>query len=239
MSYNIVDTNLIQINEELKINILKIGDHTNHTLLVIDDFLKNPDDLLSIIKSQPIEKEKGKWSHSLNLKFPQIRQAFNYLAREHFGITHVENIFDDINLQFNLTSGGSLCNYTDLVPHIDEAFCAFSIFLNKDEDCQGGTGFYKHVKTGLDYNVEYFDSEFKKSDNYWLIYETYRKIRKHDYEVVFDSRVIDTNDWELQLVADAKFNRFVMYPAYIFHTAYIEKDWYQNEDRVTLTGFIK
>jgi len=236
MNYNIVDTELIKVSEDVKLQVLTVGEETKHTVIVIDNFLQNPEDLLSIIETHPIEMEWGKWGHPTHLKLMFIRKMFNYLASEYYGVTDIVDLEDKLRLQFNIVNGGMPCNYTTIIPHIDPAMLAFSLFLNKD--CEGGTGFYKHKKSGIDYQVEYFDEGFKKTEKYWQIHETYRKAKKHDYETILDSRNIHEDDWELQYVVDAQYNRFVMHPSYIFHSAYVEKEWYQEEKRVSLAGFI-
>ena len=57
MSYNIVDTDLIEINSYLEIETHEIG---NHKIIVIDNFLKNPEYLLSLMQRHPIEDYKVK-----------------------------------------------------------------------------------------------------------------------------------------------------------------------------------
>lgn len=236
MNLNIVDTDLIKVSENLNLQILSVGEETKHKVIVIDNFLENPDDLLSILETHPIEIEWGKWGHSTYLRVMEIRKMFNYLGAAHYGVTDIDDIVKRIQLQFNIVNGGMPCNYTTIIPHIDPAMLAFSLFLNKD--AKGGTGFYKHKKSGVDFQVDYFDADFKKTETYWQIHETYRKAKKHDYETVLDSRNINEDDWELQFVVDAAYNRFVMHPSYIFHSAYVEKEWYQEEKRVSLAGFI-
>jgi len=236
MDFKLIDTNKIKVSEDVKLQILTVGEETKHTLIVIDNFLENPDDLVSIIESQPLEMEPGKWGHDTLFKFPYIRKMFNWLAKEYYGVSHVEDIQEQIKLQYNIINGGMPCRYTTIIPHIDPAMLAFSLYLNKE--CEGGVGFYKHKKSGIDYQVGYFDENFKKSEQYWQIYETYRKAKKSHEEIEFDSRDIREEDWELQYVVDAAYNRFVMHPGYIFHTAYIEKEWYQQEKRVSLAGFL-
>lgn len=241
MSYNIVDTELIEINDELELQLISCGINKNHTILIIDNFLKNPNDLLSILKSYPIEKNSTHWwGHQLphDLKFPRIRNSVNFLAKEYFNITHVKDVFSEIVLQFNLVPGNKESWNSHMVPHIDQAFVAGSLFLNDDVDCKGGTGFYKHKKSNIDYEMSYVDEEFKETAHYWAIGETYKLIKEHDHVVTFDSREINKEDWELQFIVESKFNRFIMHPSYIFHAPYVEKDWYVNNERVSLAMFL-
>ena len=241
MKYNFVDSSQIELNENLKLQILEVGEN-KHKVIIIDDLLKNPEDLLSIVESHPFDMslELGKWGHETHLRFPKIKKLFDYLAKSQYGVTHLtDEMFDEkILLQFNVVNGGVQSPNSIITPHIDKAYLAFSIFLTSDEHNKGGTSFYKHKKSGLDYDISYFDEEFKKTESYWQIHETYRKVKKHDFLTVFDPTSIDEEEWELQFIADAKFNRFIMHPSYMFHTLYVEKEWYQEEKRLSLAGFI-
>lgn len=247
MTYNFVESDLVQINENLNLKISHIGEQ-NHQIIIIDNFLQNPEYLLEIIKSIPIEKNLNNqsgygagWHSTLPLRFSQIKQTAHYLAINNYNMSPPKegNPHQNIYLQTNILHGGIVCNYTSMLPHVDDAFLGFNLFLNKDDDCKGGTMFYSHVKSGLDSQSSYFDSEFSKSNEYWKIHETYRKAKKYDYEVEYDSKMIDEDpEWEKSFLIEAKYNRFVMYPSSLFHSAYIEKDWYQDEYRVSLAGFI-
>lgn len=73
MNYNVIDTSEIRVNNQLDVETITLGDDTKHTILVIDNFLENPEDLLSIIEQHPLEMEWGKWGHPINLKLPQIK----------------------------------------------------------------------------------------------------------------------------------------------------------------------
>lgn len=238
MNYNVVDTGNIIVNDNLDIDIITLGDDVKHTILVIDNFLQNPEDLLSIIEQHPLEMQWGKWGHPINLKLPGIKMVFNYLATNYYGMPK-DAVKDpkDIQLQLNIVNGGMPCNYTTIIPHIDPAMLAFTLYLNKEEECKGGTSFFQHVPSGIDYQIGYFDEPFKKTEKYWQIHETYRKAHKNDYELEMDTRELN-DDWAIEHDVEMKFNRFVMHPSYIFHTAYIEKEWFQEEKRVSLAGFI-
>lgn len=242
MKYNFVNTNDIEINDNLNMMVYEIGEETKHKVLVIDDFLKNPEDVLSIIETHPFDSaiELVKWGHETHLKFPNIRKVFAALASVYYGVDRIDDseLDEKIKLQFNLINGGIKCPNRCIIPHVDQAHLAFSLFLNPNGNNPGGTGFYKHVKSNVDYDLSYSDEEFKRTEQYWQIHETYRKAKRDDFETIFDSRNISQEDWELQFVADVKFNRLVMHPSYLFHTFYIEKDWYTEEKRLSLAGFL-
>ena len=98
MNYNVIDTSQVEINENLKLQVLTVGEEAKHTIIVIDDFLKNPESLLSIIEMHPIEFVPGKWGHPTHLKLPLIRKMFDHFAREYYGITHVDDLEEKMKI---------------------------------------------------------------------------------------------------------------------------------------------
>jgi hypothetical protein len=239
MNFNFVDTDIIHISEELETTITSIPD-TNHLVIVIDNFLKNPEELKNIVSRQLFElnpKNKSSnpgWISLSNLKFDQISKTANYLADNFYNLSD-----GSINFQFNLFQGGVDCKYTSLLPHVDSSFLAFQIYLNESSECKGGTNFYKHIESEMDHNVEYFDTDFKLSEGYWKFMRYHREVTENDFSTILDSRQIDLNTWELIHSVEMKYNRFVMYPSYVFHSAYIEKEWFQDIKRIGLMGFLK
>lgn len=239
MNFNFVDTDLIQINDNLQLEISTIP-NTNLKILTIDNFLKNPEDLQKIAYQQTFEKNPENkngspgWISISNLKFYQIATTAKYLSDNYFNIFHNNKI----NFQFNLFEGGMPCKYTSILPHVDQSLCAFQIYLNNPEDSFGGTRFYRHIESGLEVNVEYIDSDFKKLESYWKFKNHYKEVNQNNYNTILDSRQIDLSTWELIHEVEMKYNRFIMYPSYIFHSAYIEKEWYQEIKRIGLVGFL-
>ena len=238
MKLNFISTGDIDINDNLNMILYNVGEENPHTVLVIDDFLKNPQDILSILENYCFDIEEI--THETSLKFPNIKKVFNALSKIYYNTEDINaSMFNEkIKLQFSLLNGGKSCSSKDVIPHITSSRTSFSLFLNSNQQDLGGIGFYKHKKSNIDYDISYFDEEFKKTEQYWHIYETYRKSYKNAINVSFDSRIISEEDWELQFVADNKFNRLIVYPSYMFHSPYIEKDWYTEQKRLTLEGFI-
>lgn len=239
MNFSFIDTDLINIQDNLELQITEIP-NTNHKVIVIDNFLKNPEDLREIASKQLFEKTPNNknshpgWVSLSNLKFNQITKTAEYLADVYYNVINRSIVY-----QFNLFQGGMPCKYTSLLPHVDSSFFAFQIYLNLPTESQGGTNFYKHIDSGLDHNVEYFDSDFKMTEDYWKFMNHYKEVEENNYNTILDSRQIDPQYWQPIHHVEMKYNRFVLYPSYVFHTAYIEKEWYQEEKRVGLVGFMK
>jgi hypothetical protein len=249
MTFNIIDSDIIKINDDLDVQVSKIGE-TGHVIVTIDNFLKNPEDLVSIIEKYPIEKNDTStdnpnsmgyfpgWTTSFGIKVLEIRKTFNYIAKKYYDINHIENLMYSTSIQINLLNGGIPLSLKSLHPHTDPSILAFSLYLNKDEDCNGGTAFYKHVKSNIDYDVSMFDEDFKKTENSILIQKTKEKYNKPNLVSILDSRLID-EEWEKTFMIKMKYNRIVFHPGYMFHGAYMHKEWFQDKKRVSLAGFLK
>ena len=240
--YNFVDTDLIEINDNLELEIRQIP-NTNHKILIIDNFLKNPEYLREIAFKQTFEKtpfhksNNPGWVASPNLKFSQILKTAEYLVENYYDIKQKEEFISQF--QFNLFQGGMPCKYSSILPHTDPAFFAFQIYLNLPEECLGGTNFYKNIECDIDHNVEYFDSDFKRTEKYWKLNNYLNEKEKNNFNTILDSKQIDPNEWENIYNVEMKYNRFVLYFSCIFHTVYIEKEWYQDPKRIGLVGFLK
>ena len=95
------------------------------------------------------------------------------------------------------------------LPHIDlpdvtSRGWAGLIYLNKDDECKGGTGFYTYK--GHQVNP--------KQDGLW------------DKDYVCDS----IGPWELMHLAEMKLNRMIMYPATVMHTPYDKPGFFEGDD---------
>lgn len=239
MNFNFVDTDSIHISDKLELEITNIP-NTNHKILTIDNFLKNPEVLQKIASQQLFEKTPSNkngspgWISITNLKFEQIITTVKYLSDNYFDVFHNNKT----SLQFNLFEGGMPCKYTSILPHVDQSLCAFQIYLNNPEDCYGGTNFYRHKESGLDVNVEYLDSNFKETESYLKFKDYFNEENNNNYNTILDSRQINDSVWEVMQRVEMKYNRLVVYPSYIFHSAYIEKEWYQDTKRIGLVGFL-
>lgn len=248
MDINFIDTDSIEINDTLNLTISYIPE-TKHKILIIDDFLKNPDDLRNIALQHPFEKTPGRngnknpgWISTSNLNYFQIKKTALYLTEKYFNV----NYNNEIKIQYNLLDTNINCKYLSIIPHVDHSFFAFQIYLNYPKECFGGTNFYKNKECNLDHNIEYFDADFTKTENYWKLMKYYEKIAKNEsemnknenYDLKIDSRLVHEDVWEKIGTVEMKYNRFVMYPSYVFHSAYIESGWYDEFKRISLLGFL-
>jgi hypothetical protein len=245
MNYKIFDTDLIEINDNLDLQICRIGDGA-HIAIIIDNFLKNPEYLKEITQSHPFDlnyknnSSSPGFSSPTALKYYKIKKTATYLAKNYFNLTHVDDNYslESIYVQFNLLKGGCPCKYSSIAPHVDPAFLAFQIYLNEPDDCNGGTSFYKNKEANTDVDAYYIDKNHKQKEEYFKLKKYRNKLESIDHNTILDCRLIDFKDWEEYFRIEMKYNRFVIYPSYAFHAPYIEKEWFRDTYRVSLVGFL-
>ncbi|WP_051504067.1 DUF6445 family protein [Sphingomonas jaspsi] len=93
--------------------------------------------------------------------------------------------------------------------HIDESDWTGVLYLTLDEDCQGGTEFYRHRPT--------------MTDRVPMTVEGVQALGFPDYETlqhqILDIDALDRSKWELSMRVPMRFNRLVLLQAQYWHTA--------------------
>ena len=108
-------------------------------------------------------------------------------------------------------------------PHIDHYSrysYAIMLYLNKPNDCYGGTSIYKSKK--INNILPFNNNQFIGKDNYEkLIVNT-------------DNIIKNSNDfWELNYLVKMKYNRLVIYESCLFHSIYLDSFKLFNKKRYT------
>jgi hypothetical protein len=204
------------VNEELKVKRVEIGPR-RRVLGIVDDFYKNPMAVRELaLMIPPTTNERiltrlpaGPDSGRINAFYimDHLGPIYDELARglypEIYGTrqnrTIVESLRDSTFIVNVMTSN----NLPPRTPHIDHPeywALASAIYLNIEEECAGGTAFYTF--DGKDTGVErgLFPGD-KDLDHY-----------------VSDSE----GSWKLEYLAEMKFNRMIIYPASMYHAAYVK-----------------
>ena len=122
-------------------------------------------------------------------------------------------------------------------PHVDTTLYGTVLYLNPEEDIQGGTSFFSHSSTGLT-NMEHVHKPFKRTEEYWNLREwTYDFMKKSEEKIDCDSLLME-DVWEEEHHIKMKYNRMIIFPSYMWHSAIIKKGWYKDKPRVSLSGFV-
>lgn len=221
------ESEVFAINPDLEANVHVVGPEEVR-VVVIDNFYKNPDmvrDLsLSIPPTENIKIMAGTpgtriFSH---YDFESMVPIFKHIFRTVYGdITkdvtddHIYNSVRTTPFCVNINQSSDLPPVT---PHIDDRDCmlfAAGIYLNTPEESAGGTSFYMLNGKQMITNEEIQG---------WLT--------KHGREKFWDHYITDTEDvpdWDLLSVAEMKYNRLVMYPGNVAHTAYMKPDMFTGD----------
>ncbi|MCH1430505.1 MAG: DUF6445 family protein [Chlamydiales bacterium] len=232
---------------KLRIHKEAIG---KHKVIIIDDFYKHPEAVRDFILKSPSSKWEGilygykgsRHMFCLNLE-PMFKVLRKVLQKEfhHIADNNPPLFQSNIIIQKNEPAGPCA------QPHTDEAMFAFSIFLNPNESCSGGTAFYKHKPSGIQaYPITTFDN--KMPQHLLDVMEAYKlkNIEELRYFIYGDEKtkggtqsyIVNSNQqWELLKVCEMKFNRMMLFEGQIFHSAYITPEMYIDEYRISQVGF--
>tara|TARA_B100001057_G_scaffold496951_1_gene599803 strand:+ start:873 stop:1559 length:687 start_codon:yes stop_codon:yes gene_type:complete len=185
-------------------------------IVYIDNFYKNPNMVRNLaIKSPPTSDPRilggvtGSRVASF-FDFQHIYPIWVEIAQGVFGLKKEEEDKFEASM-FSTPFSVNVTQSKDRpdLPHIDlpditSRGWAGLIYLNKGDECKGGTGFYTYK--GHQVNP--------KQDGLW------------DKDYVCDS----IGPWELMHLAEMKFNRMIMYPATVMHTPYDKPGFFEGDD---------
>lgn len=93
--------------------------------------------------------------------------------------------------------------------HVDESHWTGVLYLSRNEDCRGGTEFYRHIPTGTD------RVPMDIKDLNALGYSSYKEME----EEILNKDALDRSKWELTVSVPARFNRLVLIQPHYWHTA--------------------
>ena len=213
-----------------KIDYRTIGD-TKIPLVVVDNFYQNPNTVRDFALSLPYTKSKYVCLNSpgervnLELDIRIIRDVTYKLMR-----LQTSNIKPNpAAVTFNKMNGGEKLEALQINPHVDDINnlnTAMIVYLNKPNECEGGTAFYRHKRTGLEI--------CKTQEQVASTFDDFPKLTRTEY----DDFITESNDeWELIDMVKMKYNRMIVYPPNVFHSAYLTKDNFLEYDRITQLGF--
>ncbi len=174
-------------------------------LWVIDDFLNNPEEVrnraLSLTYSRT-GRYPGRGSAE-QLAIAGLQEAVSSIVRQ------------PLSANWPANHAHSTCRLTlaedngEAPIHVDPNYLSGILYLSRPEDCQGGTEFYRHKRTGTDRMP--FDLEGLRS----IGYESYAELEKD----LLHKDGMDRSKWEHRLTVPMRFNRLILLQPYYWHTA--------------------
>lgn len=220
MINNTIDEeNVFRINKDCSISYEEIGP-TKIKCVTVDNFYENPDlvrDLALIIPASKNKRIRGNNpAERVNAFYVLDDMAWIYdkLIRQYWpeiaDNIHPDGIFESFRRATFMVNIMQSTNLPNVAPHQDNTSgvnWASTIYLNKDNECAGGTSFYT------------FNGQDNISSN---------SLNKHGKPL--DRYITDSvGDWELVGIAPMKYNRMVLYNQSILHTAYVKPEMFTGD----------
>lgn len=213
------EAEVFAVNEDLKYEVVKVG-ALEQKVVIIDNFYKNPEMVRDLALAIPPTTNERILTNLPTGRTSGRISAFYLL--DHMGESYdkvIREVWPDICMQYQpdyffesfkratfMVNVMTSENLPPRVPHTDfpdPRVFASAIYLNKPEECAGGTAFYSFGGSCIG----------RKCPSTIDVAET----TKPDHFVVDDC-----GDWKLEYVAEMKWNRAVIYSQALYHTPYIK-----------------
>ena len=223
---------LFEVRKDLRLSLEPIKDQI--PTIVIDDFLKHPEQARAVVGRAPAanwKHEKGGRNfvdyYDCRLRFPirypnDIVSAAQHVIRDVYKIaTRPADASVDVNwfMQINDRRADFAVPHSDMT-NVQRSFTCI-LFLNRREECSGGTAFFR----------------FKKSGSL-VLDEAYVKAIKDDSRLAetgldyWPSAVAES--WETVGTVEMVPGRLLIFPSEYFHAAYHPQDSFYEFPRLTL-----
>lgn len=181
------------------------------TLSIFDNYLRDPERLILESKKLQYQRSTLNPSNVISTKSKYASDFYRRLIK-----FHGKKIdWEDSSGNYRKTTQQEVIQYKNtFFAHSDGItdFVAI-LYLSKPEECHGGTGFYRHIATGL----EGFHDEPKV-----LEVMKKHKISFDDLVIELDRDARNPKAWELTDRIDMQYNRILIYNGRIFHSHIFE-----------------
>ena len=225
---------VFEISKNYSVDIKKLG-RKQTTVVVVDDFYKNPMMVRQLALDIPasfnqrIRGNNPAWRINAFYVLDSMAWVFDQLCRQYY--PNIMSHWSPNMMSESFMRGTFMVNVMQsenlppMSPHMDNPSglnFASTIYLNTENESNGGTSFYEFAgKESIQDNDSY---------NYYDKEKT-TPITKY----ITDS----IGDWEMTGMVPMKFNRMVLYPQNMLHTAYVKQGmFYDNLYRLNQQFFI-
>jgi|GEM_PF-2700255 len=195
-------------------------------VVVIDDFFENPQAIHAHIQTSDFEKQMGLYPGKHHFSSLSSKPWLNWLNQKNSEPRGpLENAFDGelvhVSEHYETVGFGVITlkeeelTIAHSMPHTDH-FCDYSmlVYFFDEDDVNGGTSFHRFLPTG----------EVTGPIDYYHIDAAPPEDRERGYNQA--GKTI----WETVAYVPAKFNRFVLFPGNLFHSAVLYGDPRPKED---------
>ena len=226
------------VNLDLEIEILTI-EGTDNQVVVADNFYQHPEMVRNIILNSPYPIWKDQpgtrnftdyydCRQSIYLPYKGVQNVVMEISRQFLNITQhtPEPIFNSNVFKLITEQPANAQPF----PHDDGILIAALVMLNTEQECSGGTAFYRsksprHDRMPADpVRHKEIHEQIFTGDNY----ETGTRYFMENYE----------KHWEVLGVIPMKYNRLLVYPGIMFHGAWHEPNAFKDYFRINQAMFL-
>ena len=214
-------------------------------LAIVDNLYRDPDAVRRFALAQSFDADggiyPGRFARVPLPTCPMVELA-NRVLRTDGGRWLAINVGYEGVVAFAIpTAAGRDLTPLQQIPHPD-GFCDYAgvLYLSKPADCTGGTSFWRHQRSGLEYSpVDGDPRSAAQVDRYGVASPAKllsRMIHETLTEVIGGYITRSNENWELIEVVEMRTNRLVIYDANLFHSIHAPRtDWVPDPDRPRLT----
>ena len=247
MQLNIIDDKTHKVSDDLHYEVTRLE---NHPVITVDNVLADPHAFIeNVVQKVPMQFNNMEvedevfpgYQSKLRLNFPELNYLQGHFIKEFTDFNTIDAKEIRVGYQINAMHSDVKVPRISVQPHVDPAIFASVLYLNPDPAIgslpPGGTAFFSHKATGLT-NMENVYTGFRRTEQYWNLKEwIYDFSDKANDKINNDIELIE-DVWEEEFFVPMVFNRMVIYPSYLWHTAVCRDGWYKDNPRVSMSGFV-
>tara|TARA_B100001996_G_scaffold39714_1_gene29041 strand:- start:44 stop:823 length:780 start_codon:yes stop_codon:yes gene_type:complete len=247
MQLNIIDDKTHRVADDLHYEVTRLE---NHPIITIDNVLENPHDFLeNVVQKAPMQFNSMDindevfpgYQTKLRLNLPELTYLTAHFIKKCTDFTEIDPNVIRMGYQVNAMVSDVQVPRISIQPHVDPAIFATVLYLNPENtlggNAPGGTAFFRHKATGLT-NMENVYTGFRRTEQYWNLKEWIYDFSDKSNEMVDNDISLIEDVWEEEHFVPMQFNRMIIYPSYMWHTAVCRSGWYKDNPRVSLSGFV-
>jgi hypothetical protein len=178
-----------------------------NTITVIDNYAKSPERLQSEAKQLKYTRSKLNLSNLISEK----SKYANAVYRRLIAFNKRKISWDIASGTYRKTTQKEVIQYKNKTFVHSDGITDFIalLYLNDPKDCHGGTGFYRHKKTGLEgfHDLNTVEKAMRKLN---ISFNELVKMTEDDARM--------PGEWELTDKIQMKYNRMVIYNGRMFHS---------------------
>lgn len=243
---------VIAINPRAKLTVETVG-RGRHRVVLVDDFYQHPEQVVELARS--LSYVGGK----LHGNFPGSRAIISLDTAPSIATIGAlwgsplepAQLFQPVVFSAIVNDGALRLNVAQRMPHVDPGVSAM-VYLNPDDECEGGTGLYRHTLTGLERlpltatpemlrlaELCDVDREAMKTPAGYTSFQDHI-IFNPLFAVQENTYINDGNPfWELLYKIEMKFNRLVVFDGRMFHSQHLATNQFRDRTRLNQILYLK